>query len=140
MPESSTANSMVAQESVSAGERKRLELVGADWGAPAIGLLDELEARADSLTGVKVHQMHALRDRPYLHGAYRGHLNHVSWFLSHVTRKAYQAGGCEFAPANFSEVPLRLMEKNPVAVLAATTASGLSIAISVKTIGACALE
>ncbi len=86
-----------------------------------VRLLDALEARAEELHDVTIHQMHALHDRPYLHGAYRGHLNHVSWFLSHVTRKAYQAGGCEFAPANFSEVPLRLMEKNPVAVLAAAS-------------------
>ncbi len=86
-----------------------------------VRLLDALEARATELDGVVIHQMHALRDRPYLHGAYRGHLDHVAWFLSHITRKTYQAGGCEFAPANFSEVPLRLLEKKPFAVLAAAS-------------------
>ncbi len=88
-----------------------------------VKLLDAIEARAEELHDVTIHQMHALHDRPYLHGAYRGHLNHVSWFLSNVTRKAYEAGGCEFAPANFSEVPLRLLEKKPVAVLAAASPS-----------------
>jgi len=86
-----------------------------------VHVLDGLEARADRLHNVRVHQMHALRDRPYLHGAYAGHLEHVSWFLSHVTRPAYHEGGCEFAPANFSEVPQFLMAKQPHAVLAAAS-------------------
>ncbi|MEL6982532.1 MAG: acetyl-CoA hydrolase/transferase C-terminal domain-containing protein [Actinomycetota bacterium] len=86
-----------------------------------VTLLDRLEANADRLDGVRVHQMHALRDRPYLHGAYRGRLEHVSWFLSHVTRPAFQAGGCHFAPANFSEVPRFLLAKQPTAVLAAAS-------------------
>ena len=46
----------------------------------------------------------------------------MSWFLSHVTRPAYHEGGCHFAPANFSEVPLFLMLKRPFAVLAAASA------------------
>jgi len=87
-----------------------------------VHLLDALEARAAQLTDVRIHQMHALRDRPYLHGAYAGHLEHVSWFLSHVTRPAYHEGGCHFAPANFSEVPLFMMRKAPFAVLAAASA------------------
>lgn len=86
-----------------------------------VRLLDELEARAETLHGVKIHQMHALRDRPYLHGAFRGHLEHVSWFLSHITRPAFHEGGCEFIPANFSEVPALLMAKGPAVVLAAAS-------------------
>ncbi|MEZ5340714.1 MAG: acetyl-CoA hydrolase/transferase C-terminal domain-containing protein [Acidimicrobiales bacterium] len=86
-----------------------------------VTLLNEIEKRADQLTGVRVHQMHALHDRPYLPGAYRGHLEHVSWFLSHITRPAFEAGGLHFAPANFSEVPLFLAEKKPAVVLAAAS-------------------
>ncbi len=86
-----------------------------------VAIMDELERRAGRLDGVRVHQMHALRDRPYLHGEYRGHLEHVSWFLSHITRPAFKEGGCAFAPANFSEVPQFLLEKNPVVVLAAAS-------------------
>ncbi|MFT7598061.1 MAG: acyl-CoA hydrolase [Acidimicrobiales bacterium] len=86
-----------------------------------VTLMDELEARASELDNVRVHQMHALRDRPYLHGAFRGRLEHVSWFLSHITRPAFQAGGCHFAPANFSEVPQLLLEKQPAVVLAAAS-------------------
>ena len=86
-----------------------------------VRLLDGLEDRADELDHVRVHQMHALRDRPYLHGAYKGHLEHVSWFLSHITRKAFAEGGCHFAPANFSEVPQFLLSKEPFVVLAAAS-------------------
>jgi acyl-CoA hydrolase len=99
---------------------------GADLVVPIangepVQLLNELEASVDRLEGVMVHQMHALRDRPYLHGAYRGRLEHVAWFLSHVTRPAFRAGGCHFAPANFSEVPQFLLAKEPAAVLAAAS-------------------
>lgn len=90
-----------------------------------VTLLDELEAEAgrpaSRLQDVRIHQMHALHDRPYLHGAHRGRLEHVSWFLSHVTRPAYHSAGCHFAPANFSEVPQFLLAKEPAAVLAAAS-------------------
>jgi acyl-CoA hydrolase len=97
--------------------------VGADIVVPIangepLALIDELEAQAHRLTKVRVHQMHALRDRPYLHGVHRGHLEHVAWFLSHVTRPAYWNGGCQYAPANFSEVPQFLLAKKPAVVLA----------------------
>ncbi|MGI9597710.1 MAG: acetyl-CoA hydrolase/transferase family protein [Acidimicrobiales bacterium] len=99
---------------------------GADLVVPIangepIELLNEIESQAERLSGVRIHQMHALRDRPYIHGAYRGQLEHVSWFLSDVTRPAHRAGGCHFAPANFSEVPQFLMAKRPAAVLAAAS-------------------
>lgn len=99
---------------------------GADLVVPIangepVRLLDALEARQERLRGVRIHQMHALRDRPYLHGAHRGRLDHVSWFLSPVTRPAFHAGGCRFAPANFSEVPHFMMAKRPLAVLAAAS-------------------
>ena len=99
---------------------------GADLVVPIangepVRLLDALEARADRLRDVRVHQMHTLRDRAYLHGEYAGRLEHVSWFLSPVTRPAYHAGTCEFAPANFSEVPQFLLAKRPHAVLAAAS-------------------
>ncbi len=71
-------------------------------------LLDAIEAGADGLTGVRIHQMHALHDRPYLHGAFGDRLRHVSYFLSEVTRPAYWAGTIDLVPNNFSEVPLIL--------------------------------
>ncbi len=97
------------------------ELVVPIANGEPVAMLDALEARADRLRSVRVHQMHAIRDRPMLHGASAGRLDHVSWFLSHVTRPAFHEGGCQFAPANFSEVPQLLRELRPFAVLAAAS-------------------
>src|SRR4029453_8369749 len=75
-----------------------------------VTVIDALEAEAKRFRGVRIHQMHALYDRPYLHGDRREHLLHVSYFLSHVTRQAFHDGGCELVPNNFSEVPRLLRE------------------------------
>jgi len=74
-------------------------------GEPTM-LLDAIEAAAarKEIDGVTVHQMHALRDRPYLHGVYGNRLRHVSYFLSHVTRPCFQAGTVDLVPNHFSEV------------------------------------
>jgi acyl-CoA hydrolase len=87
-----------------------------------VSLLDALDAEADQLDRVRVHQMHALHDRPYLHGAHGDHLRHISYFLSPVTRPAFLAGGCDLVPCNFSEVPILLHErtKNPIVLAAAS--------------------
>ena len=61
-----------------------------------VSVLDAIEANTTRFRNVRVHQMHALHDRPYLHGAYRDHLLHVSYFLSPVTRPAFHERGCEF--------------------------------------------
>jgi acyl-CoA hydrolase len=75
-----------------------------------VSVLDAVEADATRFRGVRVHQMHALHDRPYLHGACRDHLLHVSYFLSPVTRPAFHERGCELVPNHFSEVPRLLRE------------------------------
>jgi acyl-CoA hydrolase len=106
-----------------------LELVrdGADLIVPLangepVSVLDAVEAGAERFRGVRVHQMHALHDRPYLHGTMRDHLLHVSYFLSPVTRPAFHAGGCELVPNHFSEVPRLLRETTAcTAVLAAAS-------------------
>lgn len=68
-------------------------------------VLDAIELQADRLEGVRIHQMHALHDRPYLHGAHGDRLRHVSYFLSHVTRPAFWEGTVDLVPSHFSEVP-----------------------------------
>ncbi len=73
-------------------------------------LLDEIDCAAETLSGVRVHQMHALRDRPYLHGAYGERLHHVSYFLSHVTRPCFRARTIDLVPNNFSEMSAILKE------------------------------
>jgi acyl-CoA hydrolase len=77
-----------------------------------VSVLDAVEAAAGArrFRGVRVHQMHALHDRPYLHGGLREHLLHVSYFLSPVTRPAFHGRGLELVPNHFSEVPRLLRE------------------------------
>jgi acyl-CoA hydrolase len=87
-----------------------------------VGLLDVLEAEHAQLSDVRVHQMHALHRRPYIDGAYREHLRHVSYFLAPATREAYWAGGCDLVPNHFSEMPhLLRTETNCSMVLAAAS-------------------
>jgi acyl-CoA hydrolase len=85
-------------------------------------LLDAVEAGADRLDGVTVHQMHALYDRPYLSGVHKGRLDHVSYFLSPITRPHFAAETVDLVPANFSEVPVLLRQlERPTLVLAAAS-------------------
>lgn len=86
-----------------------------------VTLIDALEAAAPRFRDVRIHQMHALHDRPYLAGAHEGRLEHVSYFLSHVTRPHFHAGGLDLVPAHFSEVPELLRRRRPAMVLAAST-------------------
>jgi acyl-CoA hydrolase len=71
-----------------------------------VAVLDAIEraAAAGRIEGVTVHQMHALRDRPYLHGEYGDRLRHVSYFLSHITRPCFKDGTVDLVPNHFSEV------------------------------------
>lgn len=85
-------------------------------------LLDTLEANNEQLEGVRIHQMHCLHDRPYLHGEYGDRLRHVSYFLSHITRSGFAEGAIEFNPNHFSEVPrlLGYSTKDPIIIAAAS--------------------
>jgi acyl-CoA hydrolase len=84
-----------------------------------VAVLDAIEAAALSHTGVRIHQMHALHDRPYLHGSLRDHLLHVSYFLSPITRPAFLRRGCELVPNHFSEVPRLLRETTKCSLVVA---------------------
>ena len=70
-----------------------------------VTVLDAIEKSAERLENVRVHQMHVLHDRPYLHGAFPGHLRHISYFLSPFTREAFHTGDVDLVPNHFSEVP-----------------------------------
>jgi acyl-CoA hydrolase len=90
-------------------------------GEPA-KLIDVLEEHAEELQGVRVHQMHALRERRYINGEFGDHLRYVSYFLAPASRKAYLAGQCDLVPNHFSEVPdiLRRSTKCSLVVAAAS--------------------
>ena len=87
-----------------------------------VALLDAIEGAAAGLVGVRVHQMHALRDRRYLHGEFGDRLRHVSYFLSDVTRPCFRAGTVELVPNHFSEMRAILKEqtKDPLVLAAAS--------------------
>lgn len=86
-----------------------------------VGVLDAVEAAAEAgqLERVRIHQMHAMHDRPYLDGRYGDDLRHVSYFLSHITRPHFRNGGIDVVPSHFSEVPLLLRHLDQLVVLAA---------------------
>src|SRR3546814_6062036 len=86
-----------------------------------VSVIDAIEANAQRWQGVRIHQMHVMHDRPYLHGSVRDHLLHVSYFLSHITRPAFHERGCELVPNHFSEVP-RLREETPKCSMALAAA------------------
>jgi len=89
-----------------------------------VALLDAIEAAAaaEQLEGVSVLQMHALHDRPYLHGAYGDRLHHVSYFLSHVTRPCYRQGTVDLVPNHFSEVFGHMQRRAPDPLVIAAAA------------------
>jgi acyl-CoA hydrolase len=76
-----------------------------------VGLVDALEEHNERLEDVRVHQMHALTERPYIRGEFGDRLRHVSYFLSTATRQAFWDGGCDLVPNNFSEMPALLRER-----------------------------
>ncbi len=66
-------------------------------------LVEVLDEAGPTLDGVRVHQMHALHDHPYLAGAYGDRLRHRSYFLSHITRPHFAANTIDLVPSHFSE-------------------------------------
>jgi acyl-CoA hydrolase len=86
-----------------------------------VSVLDAIEAaaEADLLERVRIHQMHALHDRPHLDGRYGDRLRHISYFLSHLTRPRFHEGAVDLVPCNFSEVPMLLARLEGLVVVAA---------------------
>jgi acyl-CoA hydrolase len=74
------------------------------FNSEPLTVLDALEANAERLSGVRIHQMFPSRERDYMHGAFPG-LRHVSWFLSPANREAFRNDTCDLIPNNFSAVP-----------------------------------
>src|SRR5690606_17510456 len=89
-----------------------------------VSVVDALEAGAAEgrFRGVRIHQMHALHDRPYLHGTMRDRLLHVPYFLSPATRPAFHERGCELLPNHLSEVPRLLRETTKCSLVVAAAA------------------
>jgi acyl-CoA hydrolase len=74
------------------------------FNSEPLTVLDALEANAERLSNVRIHQMFPYRERRYMHDVFPG-LRHVSWFLSPANREAFHKDTCDLVPNNFSEVP-----------------------------------
>jgi acyl-CoA hydrolase len=111
--------SAVAADAVLDHVPQGADVVVAMANGEPVGLLDALERHNERLTGVRIHQMHALHERPYIHGAFGDRLRHISYFLSEATRAAFWAGGCDLVASNFSEVPVLLRERTRCSVVLA---------------------
>ena len=87
-----------------------------------VAVLDAIEAAAARFEHLRIHQMHALHDRPSMHGAFGDRIRHRSYFLSAVTRPRYAAGTIDLVPSNFSEMRelLRATTTDPLVVAAAS--------------------
>lgn len=89
-------------------------------------VMDAIEAAAADgdprVDQVRVQQMHAIHDRPYLRGEYGTRLKHISYFLSHVTRPYFASGAIGLVPAHFSEVYelMRMRTDDPLVIAAAS--------------------
>jgi acyl-CoA hydrolase len=90
-------------------------------GEPSV-LLDTLEEHAEHFSDVRIHQMHALKDRRYIRGEFPGHLKYVAYFLSGASRKAFLAGKCDLVPNHFHEVPRILRETTKTSIILASAA------------------
>lgn len=88
-------------------------------GEPVV-LLDTIEKHAERFSGVRIHQMHALKERDYIYGKFGDHLRHVAYFLSGASRKAFLAGACELVPNHFHEVPRLLRETTKASMVLAS--------------------
>ncbi len=89
--------------------------------AEPVTVIDAIEAGADKLRDVRLHQMFPLRARRYIDGEVPN-LRHVSWFLSPVCRDAFHSGKCDLVPNTFSEVPalMKAATKRSVVLVAAS--------------------
>lgn len=88
-----------------------------------IDAIEDAAAAGDPrIDEVRIHQMHAIRDRRYLRGEFGSRLGHISYFLSHVTRPHYAAGHLDLVPAHFSEVYelMRMRTDDPLVIAAAS--------------------
>ncbi len=90
-------------------------------------LLDAIEAAApetdpSTIAAVRVHQMHALHDRPYLRGEFGDRMRHIAYFLSPITRRYFEQGTVDLVPCHFSDVYgiMRYRTSDPLVLAAAS--------------------
>ena len=112
----------VSPEAVLAHIEPGADIIMPNANGEPVKVVDALEEHADELSGVRIHQMHALQERRYINGEFGDHLRYVCYFLAPASRKAYLAGQCDLVPNHFSEVPslLRRATKCSLVIAAAS--------------------
>jgi acyl-CoA hydrolase len=112
----------VSPEAVLPHIERGADIIMPNANGEPVKVVDALEEHADELSGVRIHQMHALRERRYINGDFGDHLRYVCYFLAPASRKAYLAGHCDLVPNHFSEVPslLRRATKCSLVIAAAS--------------------
>ncbi|MCE3274505.1 MAG: propionyl-CoA--succinate CoA transferase [Propionibacteriaceae bacterium] len=112
----------VSPEAVLAHIEPGADIIMPNANGEPVKVIDALEEHADELSGVRIHQMHALQERRYINGEFGDHLRYVCYFLAPASRKAYLAGHCDLVPNHFSEVPslLRRATKCSLVIAAAS--------------------
>jgi acyl-CoA hydrolase len=112
----------VSPEAVLSHIQPGADIIMPNANGEPVKVVDALEEHADELSGVRIHQMHALQERRYINGEFGDHLRYVCYFLAPASRKAYLAGHCDLVPNHFSEVPslLRRATKCSLVIAAAS--------------------
>jgi hypothetical protein len=82
------------------------EIIVGMFNSEPLTLLDALEANAERLSGVRLHNMLPYRERRYMHGVFPG-LRHVSWFLSPANREAFHKDTCDLVPNRYPTTSAR---------------------------------
>ena len=82
-------------------------------GEPQV-LIDIIEENAAKFQNIRIHQMHAVKERAYIQGKMKPSLSYVSYFLSSASRKAFLQGQCELVPNHFRQVPRILRETTKI--------------------------
>lgn len=89
-----------------------------------VTVLDAIEAAAGEgrFDRVRVHQVWALHERDYFDGRHGDALRHLSYFLSGITRRHWEAGTIDLVPNDLGSMPvlLRATTRNPVVVASAS--------------------
>ena len=102
--EAALAEKRSSPEAVLAHISEGDDLIAGLGNAEPVTVMDVIEAHAEQLKNVRIHQMLPLRERRYVYGDFPS-LRHVSWFLSPHDRDAFHEGTCDLVPNNFSDVP-----------------------------------
>jgi acyl-CoA hydrolase len=99
--------------------RPGTDVIVGDANGEPVTILDALEANADGLERVRIHQLLPLRDRPHHAGAFGDRLRHVSYFLSAALREHFERGTVDLVPNDLSSVPalLRVRTTDPLLII-----------------------